>query len=108
MSTRAMPPGRQGEPAVPHDDGFREFAESIVQHIDEVFFWRDPGSLKPYFVSHAYERIWGQSCLSAYSEPSSWIESMHNVSPLASVRPGSPASRLWSFCRQMIRSPADA
>jgi two-component system, sensor histidine kinase and response regulator len=76
MSTRAKPPGSQGEPLVPHD-GFREFAESIVQHIDEVFFWRDPASLKPYFVSHAYERIWGQSCLSAYSEPSSWTKSIH-------------------------------
>ena len=39
MSTRAKPPGRPSEPTVPHDDGFREFAESIVQHIDEVFFW---------------------------------------------------------------------
>ena len=65
------------ESAPPRDDGFREFAESIVQHIDEVFFWRDPASLKPYFVSHAYERIWGQSCLSAYADPSSWIESIH-------------------------------
>ncbi len=77
MSTRSKPPVRHSEPAVPHDDGFREFAESIVQHIDEVFFWRDPGSLRPYFVSHAYERIWGQSCLSAYSEPSSWTKSIH-------------------------------
>ena len=63
--------------SLPQDDGFREFAESIVQHIDEVFFWRDPGTLKPYFVSHAYERIWGRSCLSVYAEPSSWIESIH-------------------------------
>ena len=59
------------------EDGFRDFAEGIVQHVDEVFFWRDPDSLTPYFVSHAYERIWGQSCHSAYSEPSSWIESIH-------------------------------
>src|SRR4051812_27760098 len=79
MSTRAKSPmpRSQGEPSVPQDDGFREFAESIVQHIDEVFFWRDPGSLKPYFVSHAYERIWGQSCVTAYAEPSSWIQSIH-------------------------------
>ncbi|MBZ5673612.1 MAG: response regulator [Acidobacteriia bacterium] len=79
MSTRAkLPmPVRPGEPSVTQDDGFREFAESIVQHIDEVFFWRDPDSLRPYFVSHAYERIWGQSCLSAYAERSSWIQSIH-------------------------------
>jgi len=79
MSTRANPPspGSQRNLAIPRDDGFREFAESIVQHIDEVFFWRDPDSLRPYFVSHAYERIWGQSCASAYADPSSWIESIH-------------------------------
>jgi PAS domain S-box-containing protein len=65
------------EGPAPADDGFREFAESIVQHIDEVFFWRDPHTLKPYFVSHAYERIWGQSCLSAYADPSSWLASIH-------------------------------
>ena len=70
-------PGSESERGVPHEEGFREFAESIVQHIDEVFFWRDPAKLKPYFVSHAYERIWGQSCLSAYAEPSSWIQSIH-------------------------------
>ncbi|MBZ5632966.1 MAG: response regulator [Acidobacteriia bacterium] len=60
-----------------NDREFRHFAESIVQHIDEVFFWRDPDNLKPYFVSHAYERIWGQSCHSVYAEPSSWTESIH-------------------------------
>src|SRR5580704_5330928 len=59
------------------DEGFRDFAESIVQQIDEAFFWRDPDSLRPYFVSHAYQRIWGQSCQSAYADPSSWIESIH-------------------------------
>src|SRR5690349_11845407 len=79
MSIRAKSPmrGSPGEPLGPQDDGFREFAESIVQHIDEVFFWRDPESLRPYFVSHAYERIWGQSCLSVYAEPSSWDQSIH-------------------------------
>ena len=69
--------GSDGSTRGSREDGFREFAESIVQHIDEVFFWRDPSSLKPYFVSHAYERIWGQSCLSVYADPSSWITSIH-------------------------------
>src|ERR1041384_186770 len=71
------------EPGVPapangnDHEGFRDFAESLVQHIDEVFFWRDPECLRPYYVSLAYERIWGQSCESAYADPSSWIESIH-------------------------------
>ena len=69
---------REPLPTVRRDDAeFRDFAESIVQHIDEVFFWRDPDSLKPYFVSHAFERIWGRSCQSVYAEPSSWTESIH-------------------------------
>jgi two-component system sensor histidine kinase/response regulator len=58
------------------DEGFRDFAESIVQHVDEVFFWCDPDRLTPYFVSHSFERIWGQPCESAYADPSSWIESI--------------------------------
>jgi len=58
-------------------DGFRDCAESLVQHIDEVFFWRNPGDLTPYFVSSAYEKIWGYKCETAYAEPSTWIESIH-------------------------------
>jgi PAS domain S-box-containing protein len=74
----AFKPPNQAEFSDRHNDReFRDFAESIVQHIDEVFFWRDPDNLKPYFVSHAYERIWGQSCQSVYAEPSSWTESIH-------------------------------
>ena len=49
----------------------------VVQHIDEVFFWRDPDCLRPYYVSLAYERIWGQPCESAYCDPSSSIKSIH-------------------------------
>jgi two-component system, sensor histidine kinase and response regulator len=81
--TKAGPPSANRDQPVRQlevrrdDTGFRDFAESIVQHIDEVFFWRHPDSLKPYFVSHAYERIWGQSCQSAYADPSSWIASIH-------------------------------
>jgi two-component system NtrC family sensor kinase len=59
------------------EEGFRDFAESLVQHIDEVFFWQDPDKIKPYFVSNAFEKIWGRPCESAYGEPSSWIESIH-------------------------------
>ena len=63
--------------ALSTESGFRDFAESLVQHIDEVFFWRDRECLRPYYVSQAYERIWGQPCESAYADPSSWIESIH-------------------------------
>ena len=60
------------------EGGFRDFAESIVQHIDEVFFWCDADHLTPYYVSHAYEKIWRQPCESVYADPSSWLESIHS------------------------------
>ena len=40
--------------------------------------------------------------------PPGVIASIRRTSPLARVRPGSPASIAWSLRRQMIRSPADA
>src|SRR4030095_12334132 len=70
----AIPPSSRRDA---DETGFRDFAESLVQHIDEVFFWRNPGDLIPYFVSNAYERIWGYGCETVYAEPSSWIESIH-------------------------------
>ena len=36
------------------------------------------------------------------------MASIRRMSPLARVRPDSPASMLWSLRRQMIRSPAEA
>jgi two-component system, sensor histidine kinase and response regulator len=77
MRTEAQPEQSLAAQALSREGGFKDFAESLVQHIDEVFFWRDPDCLRPYYVSLAYERIWGQPCESAYSEPSSWIESIH-------------------------------
>jgi len=79
MRTEAQPEqlSAAATEALSTEGGFRDFAESLVQHIDEVFFWRDRGCLRPYYVSQAYERIWGQSCESAYADPSSWIESIH-------------------------------
>ncbi|HSP66729.1 MAG TPA: response regulator [Bryobacteraceae bacterium] len=77
MRTEAQPEPSPAAQALSREGGFKDFAESLVQHIDEVFFWRDPDCLRPYYVSLAYERIWGQPCESAYGDPSSWIESIH-------------------------------
>jgi PAS domain S-box-containing protein len=66
------PPTRES-----HDEGFKDFVESILQHIDEAFFWCDPNTVIPYYVTNAFERIWGRSCQSIYENPSSWIESIH-------------------------------
>ncbi|MEI9812304.1 MAG: PAS domain-containing protein [Acidobacteriota bacterium] len=68
------------------EEGFREFAESLVQNIDEVFFWRDADSVVPYFVSYAFERIFGRTCATVYGQPSSWIEAIHPDDREAALR----------------------
>lgn len=50
----------------------------LIQHIDEVIFWRKPEAPKPAYVSPAFERVWGRPCSSVYADPSSWIESIHS------------------------------
>ena len=52
---------------------FRQMAQSV----DDVFFLRNLDSTQIYYISPAYERIWGRTCKSLYSNPSSWAESIH-------------------------------
>lgn len=52
---------------------FRQMAESV----DDVFFLRNLDSTQIYYISPAYEKIWGRTCKSLYSNPSSWGESIH-------------------------------
>ncbi|MEO8855482.1 MAG: EAL domain-containing protein [Burkholderiaceae bacterium] len=52
---------------------FRQLAGAI----DEVFFVRDPVTLQMFYVSPAYEKIWGRSCASLYADSRSWFHSVH-------------------------------
>jgi diguanylate cyclase (GGDEF)-like protein/PAS domain S-box-containing protein len=52
---------------------FRQMAESIR----DVFFLRSVDSAHIYYVSPAYERIWGRTCESLYLDPGSWVDSIH-------------------------------
>jgi PAS domain S-box-containing protein len=52
---------------------FRQVAENI-----SVVFWlSNPEATLLHYVSPAYETIWGRSCDSLYSEPKSWMDSVH-------------------------------
>jgi PAS domain S-box-containing protein len=57
------------------EERFREIAENI----NEVFWvWTaTPGNAQCLYVSPAYATIWGRSCESLYSSPSSWKEALH-------------------------------
>ncbi len=52
---------------------FRQLAENI----NEVFWLTDHTKTQMFYVSPAYERVWGRSCESLYSAPQSWIETVH-------------------------------
>ena len=52
---------------------FRQIAENIR----EVFFLSDPLAEKCFYVSPAYEDLFGRSCESLYAHPRSWIEQVH-------------------------------
>jgi PAS domain S-box-containing protein len=52
---------------------FRQLAESIR----DVFFLRDIHGGHTYYVSPAYEEIWGRTCESLYLNPDSWAEAIH-------------------------------
>ena len=52
---------------------FRQLAESIR----EVFWLSDPAKRQVLYISPAYETIWGRSCESLYTSPTSWVEAIH-------------------------------
>jgi diguanylate cyclase (GGDEF)-like protein/PAS domain S-box-containing protein len=52
---------------------FRQMAESIR----DVFFLRSTDSAHIYYVSPAYESIYGRTCESLYLNPGSWVDSIH-------------------------------
>ena len=53
---------------------FRQLAESI----DSVFWISHPHEKKIYYVSPAYEKVWGRPCRELYEQPQSFLESIHS------------------------------
>lgn len=49
----------------------------MLGSIQEVFFIYAIDHSRLFYVSPAYEQIWGQSCDSLYQQPLSWIEALH-------------------------------
>lgn len=70
------------------DDTERKFAEDalyqseekfrqIAETISDVFWVGSPDWGKVFYVSPAYENVWGRSVKSLYENPSSWMKSLH-------------------------------
>ena len=54
------------------EEKFRQMAENINQ----VFWIGTPDWNEIYYISPAYEEVWGRSCQSLYESPRSWLESI--------------------------------
>ncbi len=55
------------------EERFRELAENI----QEVFWVTAAGEERFFYVSPAYQAVWGRSCESLYERPESWAASVH-------------------------------
>ncbi|HIK18812.1 MAG TPA: PAS domain S-box protein [Leptolyngbyaceae cyanobacterium M33_DOE_097] len=49
----------------------------LTENIRDVFFIMAPDCSQVFYISPAYEVIWGRSCVSLYESPKSWIEAIH-------------------------------
>jgi PAS domain S-box-containing protein len=67
------------------EEQFRQLTENI----NEVFFLSSPDLSQIFYISPAYERIWGRTRKSLYEQPISWLESVHPLdrdSVIASIQ----------------------
>lgn len=54
------------------EERFRELAENV----QDVFWLWSPDWRQVYYVSPAYEKLWGRSCRQLYEKPFSWLENI--------------------------------
>src|SRR5205807_3078580 len=74
QEARQIAERKQAEAALrDSEERFRELAETI----QEVFWVTDPAKNRMLYISPAYEKIWGRTCQSLYTEPSSWLDAIH-------------------------------
>jgi PAS domain S-box-containing protein len=69
------------EPAsgIPPEDALREWEDrfrQLAENINEVFWIGSPDAAQIFYVSPAYEKIWGRSCQSLYEQPLSFLEAV--------------------------------
>ncbi|MCU7845268.1 MAG: PAS domain S-box protein [Candidatus Thiodiazotropha sp. (ex Monitilora ramsayi)] len=69
----------------------------LTQAIREVFWIGSPDLQQVYYVSPAYEMVWGRSCQSLYNKATSWIEAL----------PREDLVQVESFLAEHLQKPWD-
>lgn len=65
---------KQSENALQESEArFRQMADTIRA----VFWMTDPAQTRVYYVSQAFEDIWGRPCAVLYASPMAWLEAIH-------------------------------
>ncbi|WP_197084201.1 PAS domain S-box protein [Desulfovibrio sp. TomC] len=89
INLRAMDSGRSGRViAVVRDISERKMAEralresekkfrQLAEAIGEVFWLGSPDWKRIFYISPAYERLWGRTTKSLYESPMSWLDVVH-------------------------------
>ncbi|MDB6093632.1 MAG: multi-sensor hybrid histidine kinase [Verrucomicrobia bacterium] len=72
---------------------FRELAENI----DEVFWVTDAAHVQTLYLSPAYEKIWGQTCQSAYDSPGRWFEAIRPEDRARVERAAEAMQTTWDY-----------
>jgi PAS domain S-box-containing protein len=83
------------------EERFRELAENI----NEVFWITDPTMHELFYVSPAYEKIWGRSCASRHASPRQWLEMIHpeDSRRVAEAAAGMPVSGQYDVTYRICR-----
>ncbi|MBV6324324.1 EAL domain-containing protein [Duganella violaceipulchra] len=83
---------------------FRQLAENIQQ----VFFLTDLSGAQIFYVSCAYEGIWGRSCASLYARPQSWMDAIHpdDLEAMQDNMPAQQASGRFDYVYRIVRPDA--
>ncbi|MDM9385096.1 PAS domain S-box protein [Chlorogloeopsis sp. ULAP01] len=55
------------------EERFRQLAETI----QDVFWVSNPFAGEIFYVSPAYEQVWGRTCESLYTNPAMWMQTVH-------------------------------
>ncbi len=81
---------------------FRQLAETI----DDVFWLADPVTQQLFYVSPAYEIVFGRSCESLHADPTSWLEQVHpeDLEQVLVVLPSYPSAEGANHTYRIIRT----